>query len=103
HNFYLHFCNFQLSFSAGEVFLTLYFYALYFFRTDRFFALWVAGVLWAGSFLPGFEAGLGTGRIRTNWIGLPLARVRSSTSISGKEARNLFRLLEPKLRTSKSG
>ena len=54
--------------------------------------------MWGAAFL----GGLGAGRRRTNWIGLPLARMRSSTSISGKEARNLFRLLEPKLRTSKS-
>ena len=51
----------------------------------------------------GFLTGFGTGFTRTNWMGLPLGRVRSSTSSTGKDARNLFRLLLPKLRTSKSG
>src|SRR5699024_9550698 len=64
-------------------------------------AVFLAPVLRACVFLGAL--GSGSGRMRTNWIGLPLARMRSSTSMPGSEARNLFRLLEPKLRTSKSG
>lgn len=41
----------------------------------------------------GFLTGFGTGFTRTNWMGLPFARMRSSTSSSGRDARNLFRLL----------
>lgn len=66
---------------------------LFFFRVVRFTVR-----RWGG-----FLAGFGVGLTWTNWMGFPLARMRSSTSSSGRDAKNLFKLLEPKLRTSKSG